>query len=80
MSKWRTIDSAPKDGTWVLVTGCESGDEDSTQPCIVAQWTNHLNGETRPGGWWQFAWFDSGYYGRCGDPTHWMPLPLPPST
>lgn len=78
---WMPIATAPKDGTWILVTGCKSGDESNEQPCVVAQWTNYLNGYTYPGkGWWQFAWFDGGYYGRLGGsgPTHWMPLPTPP--
>lgn len=75
---WRTIETAPKDGTWVLLTGCISDDEDRGQPCVVGQWTNYLNGNTLPDGWWQFAWFDGGYYGRVSPPTHWMPLPSPP--
>jgi len=74
--QWREIESAPKDGTPVIiaVTGRET-----------------IVGEAR---WWEVGddsdWFWVGhgpgdYYGaplsevNFGSPTHWMPLPLPPS-
>lgn len=78
---WRPIETAPKDGTWVLVTWAEnagsSGDDEGSQPAVVAQWTTLCNGMTVKGHW-QFAWFDGGYYGHIYQPTHWMPLPPPP--
>lgn len=77
MGEWRPIESAPLDGSWVLVSGgtidCESMDN---RP-VPAQWTNELNGQMTE--WhWQWAWFDGGYYGWYENPTHWMPLPEPP--
>ena len=65
MSEWRPIETAPRDGTKVLL--CEAD-----QPTEIVL------------GWWlQNAWRDYGDIG-CGgfddyNPTHWMPLPEPPS-
>lgn len=81
---WQPIETAPKDGTWVLLIGGICFDEDdrcidSSRP-VVGQWTCHLNGEDDPRyGRWQFAWYDGGYYGEYKGPTLWMPLPLQPS-
>lgn len=66
---WRPIDSAPRDGTWVLVTG---GRPDfwagSTAPAsVAAQWTGKS---------WVFAWYDDGCSGEYLAPTRWMPLPV----
>jgi len=72
MSEWRTIESAPKDGSIVLLcfkfpdglsrkyamwTGAWRWDADVTSQ----EWRDDENGEA------------------LGNPTHWMPLPLPPS-
>lgn len=75
MSGWRTIESAPKDGSWILLTGGEiyygwdpPDEDDDKPPMVVAQWVKDGEG-------WQFAWYDSGYYGEYENPTHWAPLP-----
>lgn len=76
---WQPIETAPKDGTWVLLCGgsCE-GDESDTERIVTGQYTNYLNGRTTE--WhWQFAWYDGGYYGVYESPTHWMPLPAAPT-
>ena len=71
--EWQPIETAPKNGTWVLVTGgyidyCWEGE---TQPDVTAaQYVINIG--------WQMAWYDSGYYGGYKSPTHWMPLPKPP--
>ncbi len=79
VGKWQPIESAPKDGTWVLVSGGVANHEGDNPPCVVAQYTNYLNGGTTD--WhWQFAWYDGGYYGEYDDPTHWQPLPEPPES
>lgn len=80
LSGWRLIETAPTDGTWVLCFGTledEGGDYDKERKIFTAQFTNFCNGARREKGWWQFAWFDGGFYGRC-KPTHWMPLPPAP--
>ena len=75
--EWQPIETAPKDGTWVLCYGL-AHDEDASEPRIfTAVWTNWRNGKKLKNWWWQFAWFDGGYYGEC-EPTHWMPIPAPP--
>ena len=70
---WQPIETAPKDGTWVLLTGglIDYGWDRDTQPLVVAgQFVGTV---------WQFAWCDGGYYGEYENPTHWMPLPDAPS-
>ena len=76
---WQPIETAPKDGTWILVYGEGTDDEADTRKVSVAQYTNYLNGTIYDEFWWQFAWYDGGYYGRFENPTHWMPLPTPPN-
>lgn len=76
--EWQPIETAPKDGTWILVYGKGTKDESEPRKIAVAQFTNWLNGTYRKGWWWQFAWYDGGYYGEFDRATHWMPLPDAP--
>ena len=76
---WQPIETAPKDGTWVLVYGDGTKDERENGKIAVAQYTNWRNGVTHKEGWWQFAWYDGGYYGQFNNPTHWAPLPEAPT-
>ena len=65
---WQPIDTAPRDGAWVLLHGlCEIPCIDAGSPeTVMAYWTNH-NG----GGW---VW-----HGAVAMTfTHWLPLPEPP--
>jgi hypothetical protein len=78
VSEWQPIDTAPKDGTYVLVCGGVTADEDEPRGHAVAQWSNWLNGRRLKNGRWMFAWYDGGYYGNYENPTHWQPLPEPP--
>ncbi|WP_157369953.1 DUF551 domain-containing protein [Zavarzinella formosa] len=63
-SWWRAIESAPKDGAWVLLTGF------SPQLATGERW--HATGSYEHGKW-------SNGYVYLHPPTHWMPLPPPPS-
>lgn len=70
--KWRTMDSAPKDGTRILVwciheqaKYCDDPVADGYAGPVIANWSNFNNG-----GW---TW-----YGLCGSFTAWMPLPPAP--
>ena len=74
--EWQPIETAPKDGMYILLTGGTVNygwDYDAlVPPIVVGQWSVSA---------WQFAWFESGYYGEYEDPTHWLSLdalPTPP--
>ena len=66
MSEWRTIDSAPKDGTIVDLWVVSGGYGERWSDC-----------ELRNGRWKYVSVAD--YYNVPGTITHWMPLPEPPS-
>lgn len=77
---WQPIETAPMDGTWVLLTGGSINygwDGDTTPEVVSAQYSHELN-FAKADGHWQFAWYDGGYYGMYPNPTHWMPLPGKP--
>jgi hypothetical protein len=73
-TEWRDMESAPKDGTSVLLSTHWGGDEISTDPfddVQIGYWdAGNLTGDIwhrEPG--WSCA--------RIGEPIAWMPLPLP---
>ena len=73
MNEWQSIETAPRDGTWILLCGGEidyAWDGSDKPICVVAQYES----DSADGGW-QFAWYDGGYFGTYVNPTHWMPLP-----
>jgi hypothetical protein len=73
---WRAIESAPRDGTWVVLWMTKPmphGYASEGPHPVVAKWCRD-NG-TGPGCWdvpFEDAWFVD------ADFTHWMPLPAPP--
>lgn len=73
---WRPIASAPRDGTRVLIYGPSHGT--APLPELSHAWGRvDFASEVGEGyfaaGLWQFRQ-------RCGEPTHWRPLPPPPAT
>lgn len=80
--EWRLIDTAPKDGTWILV--CGDPYDEGEVPFGVTRWV--VESEEQ----WRFVdentqkrevddtshWDDNGQYFR---PTHWMPIPPQPN-
>lgn len=71
MSKWRTMRTAPKDGTNILLwTDLEAG-----LP-VVAHWRDTIHS----GEYGRFVWKEPAG-GAIAErvPTHWMPLPEPPT-
>lgn len=71
---WQPIETAPKDGTAILLCDEESGKWDNQQwsSCVVGWWDTDDEPEWRDNG-------DMGCNGQCEyEPTHWMPLPEPP--
>lgn len=64
--EWRGIESAPKDGTWVLVIDSEYGDHGGA---FVARYTEAFSG----------CWLiNTSHIPHIVYPTHWQPLPTPP--
>ena len=72
MNNWKTIESAPRDGTWVLgwFTDYSAFNDECREPVVRAvKWTPH-------------EWETDEYgipHGTAGAPTHWMSLPQPPT-
>lgn len=70
---WAPIETAPKDGTWILLTGGEVDPEEwyaeVTPPAVVALWD-----EDR----WSFCSWDGRFRSKYLRPTYWMPIPKPP--
>lgn len=83
--EWQPIETAPKDGTkvdlWVITRGCY---ENKDERIPDASWEDGGWGtcETLQGtyGHWHFEYDGPAKKGHhCVKPTHWMPLPNPPS-
>ena len=66
MSGWKPIETAPKDGTIILVGVWDYGPDIAS-----ASWN---------GKFWDMELYGYQYCGdpEFSDPTHWMPLPAPP--
>jgi hypothetical protein len=76
MAEWQAIETAPKDGTAILVYGPGLLREIDGN-CAVARW---LVREFSAIPWWTVSDGKFGPYDLRGpSPTHWMPLPPPPS-
>ena len=78
---WRPIETAPKDGTEILVCGGTFSDDcdwsDTAYPYsgyAIVQWDGQDNGHP----WEGHPCHDGDGY-RNHAPTHWMPLPAPPA-
>jgi hypothetical protein len=71
---WRTIESAPRDGTWILVyepANCEPR-------CHVVRWgIPEWDGGDQT--WVTIALGPNPDTYEPDDATHWMPLPKPPN-
>jgi hypothetical protein len=77
MSEWQPIETAPKDGTWILGVNNRGN-------CAVIIWKDDaMDHAYRRGSGWIHP-FTEGYLsdfwnGACGSvATHWMALPPPP--
>lgn len=66
MTEWKTIDSAPKDGTYILLFQPDALEPDMT----VCAWFDD---------WWMACDGKNPELPLRGkQPTHWCPLPNPP--
>lgn len=70
---WQPIETAPRDGTVIIVGGTPDGygPKVRTAHWGSGRYLNHKKG-------FQQAWVD--HPGHTCDPTHWMPLPAPPAS
>jgi uncharacterized protein DUF551 len=80
MSEWQPIETAPKDGTAILVYGPELLRETNGN-CAVVRWdASGYATEQSSIKWWVVSDGKFGPYDLRGpSPTHWMPLPDPPA-
>lgn len=85
MSKWRSIKSAPRNGTALLVMrniwpGTETGRAEECNghnTYVAAWWKDEPNDEGTLGAW--VCYMGQVLEPRCPiEPTHWMHLPAPP--
>jgi hypothetical protein len=82
MQEWESIETAPRDGRAILVMrdiwpGSPTGRalECNGHNTYVAEWWSEAGGT----GEWT-CYMDAVHDPRCPiDPTHWQPLPKPPS-
>jgi hypothetical protein len=77
MPMWQPIETAPKDGTEIIVTGGELWDECGSPsfggPYLV-YWKVYPDDPLRKNGIWKIkAGF--GEIAACWEPTHWMAIP-----
>jgi len=70
-SPWKPIETAPTDGTAIL---CFDPTGYHIQVYVVC-WDHYLAEHGDDSGWVEA----SGEYCHTWNPTHWMPLPLPPA-
>ena len=75
MSEWQPIETAPKDGTSVLLHWSE--DQGFNGAIVLAFWSDIQAEDTAGDGW---ALYTGNGYGalEAEDPTHWHALPEPP--
>lgn len=78
MTEWKPIETAPKDGTPILLLdrSAHYGREPKGVAWLVATWRAYESRDCRhPGGSWD------AFYGPCSasNPTHWMGIPGDPS-
>lgn len=75
---WQTMDTAPKDGTPVVLWTVWAGDEISPDPFSEVQIGYWDHGNDLPESH-EFSRRPEWVVQRIGDPTHWMPLPAAPA-
>lgn len=75
LSEWQPIETAPKDGTKLLLFVVQEPDDYCRAVGLPEGWSAIEVGE--------YSWHCSGHehgweHPTAGSPTHWMPLPQPP--
>ena len=74
MMGWQPIETAPRDGTWVLLKGGTIDTEGyaasatgTLPPMVAARWDEW--------GAWFYGWSEGWWRCHYENPTHWLPLP-----
>ncbi len=78
--EWRPIESAPKDGSFVLLH-CPNGQLESGAVTVGAYWKadeRAANGRFMKGHWDGWLGMDADVMSSWCEPTHWRTLPTPP--
>lgn len=71
--EWQPIETAPKDGTPVLIAAHDNGMSSQPRHVLVAHWSYSFSDD---GEWLR----DEGEeFSQTWPPTHWQPLPDPPT-
>lgn len=70
MSEWQPMETAPKDGTTILI--CGFGNVDQKYFVADVRWNDYEND------WCLFDPAADTHNWPCYSPSHWMPLPEPP--
>lgn len=65
---WHPIDTAPKDGTFILTWGRGQDASASDYDFMVVAWSTRDK-----------EWYAPGHDGGFTGISHWMPLPRPPA-
>lgn len=73
MSEWQPIETAPKDGTMILVW-----DESSSPGVVAAYFLSETHDDEEWSGWIYGDQLLADADPEGPLPTHWMPLPEPP--
>lgn len=77
---WQAIETAPKDGTLVLLCGGKTDKLDYLNEIpqyLMRPVTAFWNARFKE--WW-FAYWDVLWRSRYDNPTHWMPIPELPTS
>ncbi len=76
MSEWQDITTAPKDGSFVLLCGGETAEDDYLDVLV------DLKHRLVVGMWesdgWVFSYWDGKWRSEYLEPKYWMPLPSAP--
>lgn len=73
MSEWQPIETAPKDGTKMILADLSDGGPVPSNIGVGAwEFVESNDWDEKP------VWDWAAYAGTTEDPTHWMPLPDPP--
>jgi hypothetical protein len=83
MSEWQPIETAPKDGTRIVVWGplavMRDGQRLATDPCAHVMLFKRIR-DSAAGDWWSPSLPTMPDFWQLAHfPTHWMPLPAPPT-